>query len=61
MQQGTGISFFLYTCRYGKTLKEIVSIDLAKVSQNTDIPTKTIQENAGLFPDFLLSGFTHSV
>lgn len=36
-----------------------ISLDSAKASQNTDIPTKS--GNADIFPDFLLSGFNHSI
>ena len=36
-------------------LREIVSLDLAKASQDTDIPTKIIKDNPDIFSDFLLS------
>ena len=42
-------------------LKEILSLDSAEVSQDTDIPTKTINDNADIFSDFLLSGFNNSI
>ena len=42
-------------------LKEILSIDSAKISQDTGIPTKIIKDNADIFSDFLLSGFNNSV
>ena len=38
-----------------EVLREIVSLDLAKASQDTDIPTKIIKDNADIFSDFLLS------
>ena len=34
---------------------------MTKVSQDTDIPTKTIEDNADIFSDFLLSGFNNSI
>ena len=34
-------------------LKEILSLDLTKASQGTDIPTKIIKDNADIFSDFL--------
>ena len=34
-------------------LKEILSLDFTKASQGTDIPTKIIKDNAGIFSDFL--------
>ena len=42
-------------------LKRNLSLDLAKVSQDTDIPTKTIKDNGDIFSDFLLSGFNNSI
>ena len=42
-------------------LKEILSLDSTKVSQDTDIPTKFIKDNADIFSDFLLSGFNNSI
>ena len=42
-------------------LKEILSLDSTKVSQDTDIPTKIIKDNADIFSDFLLSGFNNSI
>ena len=41
--------------------EEILSLDLTKVSQDTDIPTKIIKDNADIFSDFLLSGFNNSI
>ena len=38
-------------------LKEILSLDSTKVSQDTDIPTKIIKDNA----EILLSGFNNSI
>ena len=35
-------------------LKEILSLDSTKVSQDADIPTKLIKDNADIFLDFLL-------
>ena len=34
---------------------------MTKVSQDTDIPTKIIKDNADIFSDFLLSGFNNSI
>ena len=36
-------------------------MDSAKASQDTDISTKVIKDNADIFSDFLLSGFNSSV
>ena len=42
-------------------LKEILNLDSTKTSQDTDIPTKSIKDNADIFSDFLLSGFNNSI
>ena len=42
-------------------LKEILNLDSTKTSQDTDIPTKSIKDNADIFSDFLLSGFNDSI
>ena len=42
-------------------LKEILSLDSVKASQDTDICTKIIKGNADIFSDFLLSGFNNSI
>ena len=42
-------------------LKEIVNLYSTKASQDTDIPTKIIKDNADIFSDFLLSGFNNSI
>ena len=42
-------------------LKEILSLDSTKVSQDADIPTKIIKDNTDIFSDFLLSGFNNSI
>ena len=42
-------------------LKEILSLDSAKASQDVGIPTKIIKDNADIFSDFLLSGLNNSV
>ena len=42
-------------------LKEILSLDSSKVSQDTDIPTKILKDNADIFSDFFLSGFNNSI
>ena len=34
---------------------------MTKVSQDADIPTKTIKNNADIFSDFLLSDFNNSI
>ena len=42
-------------------LKETVNLYSTKASQDTDIPTKIIKDNADIFSDFLLSDFHNSV
>ena len=42
-------------------LKEILSLDSTKASQDTCIPTKIIKDNTDIFSDFLLSGFNNSI
>ena len=42
-------------------LKEILILQSAKVSQDTDIPKKIIKDNADIFSDFLLSRFNNSI
>ena len=42
-------------------LKESLSLDSTKTSQDTDIPTKSVKDNADIFSDFLLSGFNNSI
>ena len=44
-----------------KKFLKILSLDSTKASQDTDIPTKIIKDNADTFSDFLLSGFNNSV
>ena len=41
--------------------EEILSLESTKVSQDTDIPTKIIKDNADIFSDFLLSDFNNSI
>ena len=41
--------------------EEILSSDSTNVSQDTEIPTKIIKDNADIFSDFLLSGFNNSI
>ena len=36
-----------------EVFKEIVSLDTSKASQDTDVPTKVIRENADLFTNFV--------
>ena len=42
-------------------LKEILSLESTKASQDTDIPTKIIKDNADIFSDFLPSDFNNSI
>ena len=42
-------------------LKAILNLDSTRTSQDTDIPTKSIKDNANIFSDFLLSGFNNSI
>ena len=61
MQQETVFFFSFSHLDKEEILKEILSLDLTKVSQDTDIPTKIIKDNADIFSDFLLSGFNNSI
>ena len=38
-------------------LKELNNLNINKATQNTDIPTKIIQENSDIFGDFIFSNF----
>ena len=49
--------FFFAGADRQQMLKEILSLDSAKESQDTDIPIKIIEENADIFSDFHLSSF----
>ena len=42
-------------------LKEILSLDITKAYQDTDIPTKILKENANIFSDFLFAYYNASV
>ena len=61
MQQETVFFFSFSHLDKEEISKEILSLDLTKVSQDTDIPTKIIKDNADIFSDFLLSGFNNSI
>ena len=55
-------SFFSFShLDKAENLKEILGLDSPKVSQDTDIPTKIIKDDADIFSDFLLSGFNNSI
>ena len=41
--------------------REILNLDVSKACQDTDIPSKTIKENADIFASFLHSSFNTSV
>ena len=46
-------------------LKEVLTLDSVRYRRNTsqdaEISKEIIKENAGIFPDFLISGFNHSI
>ena len=42
-------------------LKKIKSLDRSKTSQNGDVPTKIIKENADLFTDFIHSALNEAI
>ena len=42
-------------------LKEILDLDTSKACQDTDVPTKILKENAGIFADFLHASFNEFV
>ena len=41
-------------------LNEITQLNSSKAGQSTDIPTKIIQKNSGIFADFVLTSFNQS-
>ena len=41
-----------------EVLKEISNLDTTKSSQDTDIPTKVIKQNSGIFASFMCKTFT---
>ena len=41
--------------------KEIISLDASKASQDTDVPTKVIKENADIFSHFLYPSVNASI
>ena len=45
MQQATGIFFSLFTSKWEKIIKENLSLNLAKASQDSDIPIKINEGN----------------
>ena len=61
MQQETVFFFSFSHLDKAENLKEILGLDSPKVSQDTDIPTKIIKDDADIFSDFLLSGFNNSI
>lgn len=46
-------------------LKEVLTLDSVRYRRNTsqdaEISKEIIKENADIFPDFLISGFNHSI
>ena len=46
-------------------LKEVLTLDSVRYRRNTsqdaEISKEIIKENAGIFSDFLISGFNHSI
>ena len=59
-QETVSLFIFLHVDKY-QILKEILCLDSAKASQDTDITTKIIKDNADIFLDFLLPGFNNSI
>ena len=59
-QETVSLFIFLHVDKY-QILREILCLDSAKASQDTDIPTKIIKYNADIFIDFLLPGFNNSI
>ena len=59
-QETVSLFIFLHVEKY-QILKEILCLDSAKASQDTDITTKIIKDNADIFLDFLLPGFNNSI
>ena len=57
-QETVSLFIFLHVDKY-QILKEILCLDSAKASQDTDIPTKIIKDNADIFLNFLLPGFNN--
>ena len=42
-------------------VKELLSLDTSKASQDSDIPTKILIENSDIFAEFLFANFNASV
>ena len=42
-------------------MKEIKDLDFSKASQENDIPTKLIKENANIFSNFIYHSFSHMI
>ena len=54
-------TFNFETIKRGDVLKKIKSLDCSKTSQNGDVPTKIIKENAKFFTDFIHSALNESI
>ena len=42
-------------------MKEMRDLDVSKASQENNIPTKIIQENAGIFSNFIYRAFSNII
>ena len=54
-------TFNFETIKREDILKKIKSLDISKTSQNGDVPTKIIKENAELFTDFIHSAVNEAI
>ena len=60
MQQTSKIAIFLSEINREEILREILKLETSKACQDTDIPTKLINENSDIFADVLLAIFNDS-
>ena len=57
----SGLPFSLPKRNVEEILKKILNLETSKTCQDTDVSTKTIQENVIILVDVLLSSFNNSV
>ena len=57
----SGLPFSLSKRNVEEILKKILNLETSKTCQDTDVSTKTIQENVIILVDVLLSSFNNSV
>ena len=55
------LPFHLSKIKREEISREVLKLETSRASQDTDIPTKIIKENADAFADILLASFIDSV